>query len=396
MIRSGILSPAAVLLLVLASCSREANDNSDMLPLAARVISDTSSAVYGSVRHFAKYPEKGVIAVVGEPEDVIGAVETFLTFDMYDNISGRVRSDALPDFAGETVAACLDIAGSPYSRMVDLSETVRLRELCVRQFLLSIDTLAYASASDRESVRLKPRAKAVVFASGYASAYGAEDVDSLCRRTGCNVAVYSPVKSMLEHASQLSAQPLNIAVWADAGRDARNVYALSIPKNLAALGLKDAEWQTFVPYEDEYTASRTVKEKLVELLDMYIATESEKPLSTIMLDAPGIGYDNLKSALEDLRNSSGAEYLPYRRLLRQDIAIVAPSVSMARACFGHFRRTDAFTHKVAYPGMNLFFTAESQDGGPAVLVGMNERHFPTDLMDFMEANAPKSFSLYVR
>jgi len=115
--------------------------NPEPIAYVQRMISDTTSSGYSLVSSYNPDDQSGPIAIIGQPEDVISLTEIMLNMDLYNNVTGKPKSDGLSDFSGETIAMMLDMANSPYSIDGSTQSIDRLREITARNFMASIDTI---------------------------------------------------------------------------------------------------------------------------------------------------------------------------------------------------------------------------------------------------------------
>ena len=88
----------------------------------------------------------GVIALLGEPQDVLSLGRQFCATDRVDNVDGSEKRDSLPDFAGEIFHVYLDAFNAPYSRFSESPEGLEdLREIAVKGALHAWDTVCFRS-----------------------------------------------------------------------------------------------------------------------------------------------------------------------------------------------------------------------------------------------------------
>lgn len=410
-----------ILLLVLCafSCIRKKDGNVSVIPLTLKVLKDTSSAAYKNISSFNPGDSRGTIAIVGAPEDVMRVGEQLLSCDRRDNISGTSRPDGLPDFAGETFAEILDFANYPYGEYIALQNGDFLREINVRNFLDAIDTACLQSPYDTTSGLYRQRSKAVIFASSYSSAYGHHDIDSMLVGTGSALPVLTPVHSMVEYAFGQQKGPVNLLIWSDKSKVDNDLYAPVIPQMLAAHG-EGSSYKVLVPYRDSLAEDDGLREELLDMLDTYMSSESKK-IDAILLDDGEVSLDELSSIVEAIVSTDDDELLPYRSVLSENVLCISPALAFSEQLYTYLRKYNAFTHKIAYPDLQFYITYPSVDlpedvydvdGGFSFaykysrkmdpdtstfsLVKLRDRYFPDVMEEFMEKNAPKSYSIYVR
>lgn len=375
--RTGLI--ILMLAALLAVACRERNTGM-MRPiqLVETIVADTSSYHYRQISALKGIGSHGSIALVGDPEDVMRLTEYLLTYDGHDNISGAHLSDGLPDFSGETIAQILDVAGSPYSAVLQDAGAVTLREKNLKNFLLATDT-AYVAGPYDGVMQHRQSAKMVVFASSYSSAYGRYDADTLCRSIGLEYPVIAPVQAMEAYADMKTEGTMNLAVWTDMDKISGGLYD----------GL-----QAFAPQTDTTADDQA---RLCRFLDMYVDAGNSARLSAVLLDDPDVDAEAMESAARMVIASTEDNLLNYRNLLDNGFEFITPGEAIAEQCYAYLRRANAFTHRIAYPELRSYITmVQDEPEGETVLVGLQDRYFPTPLMEFMVEYAPKSFSLYVR
>lgn len=407
--------------LAVVSCGPRKQAKRFVIPYVENILSDTTSVEYRAVAANDPHYEGGTISVLGTPTEVIDLTEQFLNYDQHDNISGKKRSDKLPDFSGETFSLLLDMANSPYKDYISMNNDEFLKEINVRNFLFAIDTNTCTNPLDLTTLSYKRRSKAVVFASSYSSAYGYFDVDSLCRHANAELAVFAPVQSMLEYSFAHFEKPLSLVIWSDSEKIGKGIYSSVIPEFFSSKHSPESGYQAFSPYGEGMRDGGSAKGRLLDLLDMYIATSGTQKISAILLDNSTVSVDELDAAVEEIMNSDEDKLLVYRNLLKKDFECVCPAKALAEQCYFYLRNKNAFTHRISYPDVKCFFTTPVSDLPDALYdvdgsysyaykysrtlnnafpsfahIELRDKYFPADLMEYMEKNAPNTFSLYVR
>ena len=404
----------------LFSCTGKKVADTSVIPLTLKILEDTTSYGYRSVAAGRAGDSRGTIAVIGAPEDALLLSEELISCDLHDNISGTSRSDGLPDFAGETFAEILDFANYPYGGYLSLGNSDFLKEVNLRNFLSAVDTVCLQSPFDSTGTMFRQRAKAVIFASSSASAYGQSDIDSLLSAAGSPMAVITPVSSMAGYVLARRKGPVNMLVWGGADNVKADVYAPVLSGILAERG-DGSRFSVFASHSDSLDAHRQVRRALIGLLDRYTESGGAGKIDAILLDERGVSYDEFISAVAELQSTDEDNLLQYRNMLSEDLVCVSAARAIADECNAWLRKYNAFTHRVAYPDLKFYITYPSVnlpedvydvDGGFSFaykysrktsagqpdfsLVELRDRYFPESMAEFMQSRAPKSYSIYVR
>jgi len=138
-----------------------------------------SSLVRNSALSSYKGSPKGAVTIIGPAERCFSLSERFLSFDAFDNIDGREVPDQLPDFAGETICSIIDYANAPYEPYINANNTRFLREIFVRDVLMSMQSSCAIGPYDKDNSMEKIPSKVVIIASDLFNDYGKFDVDTL-------------------------------------------------------------------------------------------------------------------------------------------------------------------------------------------------------------------------
>ncbi len=363
--------------LALVSCKDRQTGSFRPVSLVGQILSDTSSVPYRQLAKADSPNVHGTIAVVGAPEDAILVTEYLVSYDCHNNISGKHTEDGLPDFSGETFAQILDEAQSPYGDFLSQDESVLLREANVLNFLMAVDTTCLASPYDTTGYLYKQRSKIVIMASSESSSYGYFDIDTLCKSTGTDIKIFAPVQAMAEYAAERHGEQTNIAVWSVADKISNGVYS---------------GYKAFAPVSYQDT---TVRQSFLRFLDMYIDSGSGKRLDAMFLDDNSVSVDELNGVIDEIVSTDNDNLLIYKNILDENFECIHPGKALAEKCYDYLRKANAFTHRISYPEVRFFITSSVPSGRNA-LVELRDKYFSDSLMDFMEQNAPKTFSLYVR
>lgn len=353
------------------------------------LLADTTRAGYSLLSSCRSGDDLGTIAVIGEPAEAMMLAEGLLTYDRHDNVSGLAHPDQLPDFSGETVALMMDALHSPYSSYIDTHRELELRDVAVRNFVAALDTLTLATPYDPDTQEAKPRSKVVVLGSSYSPLFGDYDIRTLREGTHSGIKVISKLDAMFSQA--LGRPDPEILVWGP--RELTPAYNAALTQ---CAGAAAPQIQVLTP-----TAEGPLSQRLLNLLDTYQALrEGAKPISAILVDDISVAADSLKSAVIALTLSTDEARLPYKNLLASDVLCVFPGEAVAEQCYTYLREANAFTHRVAYPDLKAYVSAEipmTEEGESAYcFVALKDRYVEKADLDFMERNAPKAYSIYVR
>lgn len=371
---------------VTVSCANNMSGNPEPIAYVQRMISDTTSSGYSLVSSYNPDDQSGPIAIIGQPEDVISLTEIMLNMDLYNNVTGKPKSDGLSDFSGETIAMMLDMANSPYSIDGSTQSIDRLREITVRNFMASIDTIYYSSPFNTVHPLKKKGAKFIILASSLPDSYGFYDIDTLCHFAGSDIPVLSISKAILEEI-RYTKDPENILIWTD------NDSPIAKYNNMAGefFGKNNIKCEAFTPIKYGSTYKR-----LTDLLEKYVANGNRSFLTTIIVDDISVDIDSVKIAAEAIIASDDDNLINYKKLLSGNVAYISPKLSLAEQCYHKLRQNNGFTHRISYPSIKPFISTVDEDNISYLYVELKDKYMTESLMDFMSNNAPKTFSLYVR
>ena len=304
------------------------------VPLVTSLLADTTVSAWSPLAAYDAEDSRGSIAVIGEPDRVSWMMGTLLLQDSFDNIDGRLLSDGLPDFAGETLAAYRDSAFVPYDACLQEGREVQLREATVRMSLAALDTLYNRNVFDHENLLSKKRAKMLVLASPYLARYGAHDLKVLFDAAGADIPVISVPGAMRAHLKRAHAYPCNVGVLADRQMAVSGVF----PEELDGCAVTVLS-----------PAAESPETELLRFLDMYRDAGNTLPLNALLVDERTVPSDSLRATVARIRRSDTEELMPYGRLLAPDFEVVDAIACTAGECYRVLRQRNLFTHDIAYP-----------------------------------------------
>jgi glutamate racemase len=210
---------------LLSSCHSKKTEQLNDIPIISKILSDTSSRFYTD---FSKYPKDRKSLATGIFDSGTGGLtvlEKFMVCDEYNNATGEMKGDGIPDFVNEDFNYLGDIANMPYGNYSQENKTEYLRELIIKDALFLL--------------KEKP-SKIIVVACNTATAYGLEDIASLLKKSGAGIRVIGVINAGV-NATLL---PLDrnadyaIGVLATAGTIASNAYEKTILKTKDDLRFK--------------------------------------------------------------------------------------------------------------------------------------------------------------
>ena len=355
------LFPVIVLLAAAVSCKEVQMQPRNTISLVHSIAADTA----GVGRLVASSGQaSGSIAIIGEPENALLLARRFQGSDHVDNVDGTAVRDSLPDFAGESFDVIMDALYSPYSHFWTsarpLADSLRhqvldsLREVAVLNAVCAWDSLSWRSTADAEPVLRKERAKVLIFTSSLQAQWGLFDVDTLLQMTGGKSHVLSPVHTLLEDAYASGARSL--AVWTT--RDVRSSGAWQ--SVFASLGYPDAYLTVIAP-----DTALDVRTELRKLLRQY--RSSGRVLDALLVDSFTIDMAPLQSELALIRNAGTAEDESFLAMLAPDFHLMEPTASVIGATYRLLRDNHLFTHRIAWPSVHFYETAESEEGTPLLV-----------------------------
>ena len=362
-------------ILLSGACKPRESRSFETIDYVKKIAADSTGRDFGLVRG---WNADGSIAILGEPEEVVFLSENLLLSDRVDNITGRPGNDRLPDFAGERIAAILDVEHTPYSHYIPGMETA-LREVTVRGTVAALDTVCRLNSFNEEALMPKQRAKVIVLGSSVAYTCGYADVDTLFKMASRKIPVISPVESMLSRAFEGAGPALNVGVWADDTVIASGAYQAGFAR-FAGLH-KDllSSISLFSPEKEGDAANR-----LLSFLDKYAGGGTAFPLSVLLLDDYGVSLPVLEAQLAEIRRMESPEMVEYNKLLAPDFRFVDASGSVIADIYQLLRKRNLFTHNIAYPALDVYQTLAA--GEDFVLVPSSPKNIPEETLGFIQEN----------
>ncbi len=340
-----IVSPAFVV-----SCWNRGVGDPLSIPYVRSVLADTVSAPYTLIRDAGIDGKNGTIAVIGPFEDAFYYAEELLSCDYFDNVDGRKDSDGLPDFAGETVAVISDDANAPYSGYLQNGNENFLKEVNVKNFISAIDTVCSADQFETNLSLRKQSAKVIILGSSYASAFGYSDIMELYKVAKPDILVISPVHSLIEYAVSRHGEDANLAVWTNESILGAGVY--SIVFDQLSDEYPELNYTAFCPSsKDGY------RERILSFLRLYKASGQSEQISAVLVDDIPLRADSLNVTLEQMISERDDSLRVYANLISPKLEFIDPGQAVAADCIHYLRKTNSFTHKVAYPNILLYATA---------------------------------------
>ena len=331
--------------LLLASCHERQVPVRDTIPYVKQLAVDTAGT-YSLLASYRSAGSVGSIAVIGEPEAAWQLSARLLAADEVDNIDGKPRPDRLPDFAGESFDILMDQYNAPYTRMA-ASSPDSLREIAVRNAVMSIDSVAYSNALDPMSRLRKSRAKVFVLANSLLAEYGQFDIDTLFKMAGREALILTPVETMLETAAKAGCR--SVAVWAP--QEARSAYehaALAYPKMEVTVV--------------STTGNGMLRPAFRDMLRIFRSLKPKETLDAVLLDSFTADMDELAAEQEHIHRQITEEDMAFDRTLTPHFRFIEPNASLTSALYRLLRERNLFTHDIAYPAVRYYQTEENRDG----------------------------------
>lgn len=343
--RMRITIPVLGAFLLLASCQERQVPVRDTIPYVKQLAVDTAGT-YSLLASYRSAGSVGSIAVIGEPEAAWQLSARLQAADEVDNIDGKPRPDRLPDFAGESFDILMDQYNAPYARMA-ASSPDSLREIAVRNAVISIDSVAYSNALDPMSRLRKSRAKVFVLANSLLTEYGRFDIDTLFKMTGREALILTPVEAMLETAAKAGCR--SVAVWAP--QEARSAYehaARAYPQMTVTVV--------------STTGNGMLRPAFRDMLRIFRGLKPKETLDAVLLDSFTANLEELSAEQEHIHRQITEEDMAFDRILTPHFRFIEPNASLTSALYRLLRERNLFTHDIAYPSVRYYQTEENRDG----------------------------------
>lgn len=229
-----------VLTLAIISSCAERDVKERLIPISEKALTDTSSVFYTD---FAIYPKERANLPIGVFDSGTGGLtvqEKLLTLDEFDNITGKMEPDGIPDFAGENFIYLADDANMPYGDYDAAGKSDYLRELVVKDALFLLGDSYYNLALDEKPYGKKERVKILVIACNTATAYGLADVQGLLERSHTGVKVVGVINAGVRAtlAGLDKSKNYSIGVMATPGTISSGAYERTIKQMAAESGFE--------------------------------------------------------------------------------------------------------------------------------------------------------------
>ncbi len=379
-----VFSAFALLVLTLLSCGKKPVYE-DVIPLVASVVADTADQRFNDIAAYDTLGRMGSIAVVGPVEETIELTEYLLSCDVYDNATGKTQADMLPDFAGETFDAVLDVLNLEYPQ-----NELQVRDLAVRNALFAISSKSCLNPYDVQMTHQKNKSKIIVLSSSLVSGFGYEDIISLFRKFGQGVRLISPIHSMVQCLlSESESTSMVLGVWADNDIISSGVYTNVLHPMVTDEHVALSQYVNYA-----VNVYDTALSALVGFLDTYLSLGNTRPLDAILVDGTvSIPVDELNNALETVVNCAEDYMIKYNGILKPDFRFIDANTSIAKCCYKMMRDENNFTHRIAYPTVESYLimplVESSEQDLPFRFVNFNQRYLPISVRDFMSQNTLK-------
>ncbi len=220
---------------IVCSCGTKGNNEKkeELSPIMNKALNDESSRFYANFNEFPQEQKMLPIGVFDSGTGGLTVLEVMLTIDKIDNITGEMKSDGIPDFAGENFQFLGDMANMPYGNYAAEHKEEFFKELVVKDALFLLGDDFYANAMEKEPSGVKEKSKILVIACNTATAWGLNDIDRMLEKSGTGVKVIgvinAGVNALYENLkSDASLQESCVGVLATKGTISSNAYERTI------------------------------------------------------------------------------------------------------------------------------------------------------------------------
>ncbi len=215
----------------------------ELSPIMRKALEDESSRFYANFKDFPKEKKMLPIGVFDSGTGGLTVLEVMLGIDKIDNITGELKSDGIPDFAGENFQFLGDMANMPYGNYASENKNDFFKELVVKDALFLLGDKFYTSPMDVDMSGAKEKAKILVIACNTATAWGLNDIEAMLDKSGTGVKVIGVINAGVNAlydnlANDASLTETTVGVLATKGTISSNAYERTIRESQAASGYK--------------------------------------------------------------------------------------------------------------------------------------------------------------
>ena len=296
-----ILSVAVLML----SCSTANKKSAEvkLTPIMEKALNDKGSRFYADFEQFPADRKMLPIGVFDSGTGGLTVLEVMLSLDKMDNITGALKSDGIPDFAGENFQFLGDMANMPYGNYAAEHKEDFFQELVVKDALFLLGDKYYKNPMDKEPLGEKEKVKILVIACNTATAWGLDDISTMLEASGTGLKVIgvinAGVNALYDNLAADQEKNTTVGVLATKGTIASNAYERTI-----------RELQPLKKYEGNINVVNHACAGFAESVDQ------EKDFVNVSLTAPradyrgpkmGRGDDDIKMELLPVYNFSFAD-----------------------------------------------------------------------------------------
>lgn len=313
-----------------------------------------------SVMEASAEPEpSGSICVVGNWKACYGYADYLSAYDRRDNVSGAHSADALPDFAGETIACIAD--DTPFTSRAVSGDTLELRRQAVMRVVCALDTVVHITPYDTEGSGTKASSKIVVLADPCLVEYGMFDIDTLKTSLGNSVPVVSPIGLMLESVFRLHpGRNINIGIIYDSELAPDDIYYRQFSRIASLNGVPGSACVAF-PADGRDSL-------LHRLVESYASSGGSRPLDAVLVDAPAVSPDSVKTELAGMVSLMNESSLTYGKMISGDFRLVHGFDVVAEYCYDTLRSHNLFTHNISMPEVVLYRPVQNPASGDGEII----------------------------
>ncbi len=228
------LSMVIVAVVLFSGCNNKSKQSNVALsPIMQKALYDKESKFYADFSSFPSQKNKLPIGVFDSGTGGLTVLEVLLKADMVDNISGEIKADGVPDFAGEDFTYLADRANMPYGNYAAENKQDFFKELVVKDALFLLGNNYWIDPTDKNKEGIKQPCKILVIACNTATAWGLQDIQTLLGQSGTGVKVIgvinAGVNALYDKITKASPKDsLAVGVLATVGTIASNAYERTI------------------------------------------------------------------------------------------------------------------------------------------------------------------------